>query len=495
MEFSAVDLALALCVVILLVFHFWLNGDSRRLPPSPLRPLPIVGNIFALISDQRSQFKQWREKCGDIFSLRIGSKFMVVLNGYDLIKEVLVQNADDFSDRPLTVFDLTSGLHSNGIITSSGKVWKEQRAVGLQILRNFGMGKNILADQIQKEIHKYIEYLSENIDHPVDIDSATNISSSNIICSILFGQRFEYSDQSFRKLMDNIALLINNFIINSSIVFIPALRLLPGDWFRIKQTERGVQEMFQLFVSCIEKCRKGETGECFISEYLKEQEKRVKSGIGTSMDDNNLKKVIFDLFITGSETTSTTLYWFVLYMLHYPDAQKRIFDEINEHVGTDRVPNIEDKPNLTYLSAAIMETQRLASIAPNGFIHTCPRDVTLRGYTIPKGAYVMPCLDSVLYDEKIWGQDVMSFRPERFIGHEGQLLTPEEFIPFGTGRRICFGKNMANVSMYLYVSNMIQKFEFQPVDPFHLPSTKYNMGLSVHPDHYQVKVVPRRSRN
>uniref|UniRef100_A0A2C9JDR8 Cytochrome P450 n=1 Tax=Biomphalaria glabrata TaxID=6526 RepID=A0A2C9JDR8_BIOGL len=485
------DLILILATLTLLSLYFWLKREDRRLPPYPVMPLPIVGHMFELTSDLRSKFKQWRAKCGDIFCLKIGSKFMVVLNGYDLIKEVFVQKADDFSDRPLTVLDLVSGLHHYGIITSSGKVWKEQRAVGLQILRNFGLGNNILADRIQNEISYYIEHLSENTGKPVDIHLITYVSSSNIICSILFGHRFEYTDQLFQKVVTNVSLFLGNFNINSAILFIPALRHLPGDLFRVKESEQVVKEMFQFFDSCIEKCRKGETGECFISEYLKEQDKRVKSGIETSMDENHLKRNLFDLFLAGTDTTSDTIYWFVLYMLHYPDVQKKIFDEINEHVGTDIVPNILDKQNLTYLNAAIMETQRISSIAANALAHTCPRDVILRGYTIPKGTFVVPSVDSVFYDENIWGKDVMTFRPDRFIDQDGELLNPEEFIPFSLGKRICLGKAMANVELFLYLANMLQKFEFRPVDPAQLPTLNYVFGQTVYPTKYQLLIASR----
>ncbi|XP_013073659.2 cytochrome P450 2D10-like [Biomphalaria glabrata] len=163
------------------------------------------------------------------------------------------------------------------------------------------------------------------------------------------------------------------------------------------------------------------------------------------MDERNLKMIFFDLFAAGSETTFTTIYWFVLYMLHHPDVQKKIFDEINEHVGTERVPNMQDKQSLTYLNAAIMETQRLASIAPNFLPRTCHSDMQVRGYTIPKDTFILPCLDSVLHDSQIWGHDVMAFNPERFISQDGKLQIPKEFIPFSVGNRTClwreYGQN------------------------------------------------------
>uniref|UniRef100_A0A2C9JMR0 Cytochrome P450 n=1 Tax=Biomphalaria glabrata TaxID=6526 RepID=A0A2C9JMR0_BIOGL len=172
-------------------------------------------------------------------------------------------------------------------------------------------------------------------------------------------------------------------------------------------------------------------------------------------------------------------------------SRKKIFDEINEHVGTEREPNIRDKQNLTYLKAAIMETQRLASIVPNSVPRTCHSDMQVRGYTIPKDSFILPCLDSVLHDSQIWGYDVMAFNPERFISQDGQLQMPEEFIPFSVGNRTCLGENMAKTSLFLYISNMIQKFEFQPAVLGQPPPLKYISGFILSPERYQVKIIAR----
>ena len=51
---------------------------------------------------------------------------------------------------------------------------------------------------------------------------------------------------------------------------------------------------------------------------------------------DNLKVTLFDLFLAGSETTSTTLTWAVLYMVRYPRVQARVQEELDAVVGTDR---------------------------------------------------------------------------------------------------------------------------------------------------------------
>ncbi|KAH9494437.1 hypothetical protein Btru_020008 [Bulinus truncatus] len=434
-----------------------------------------VGHLLVAITDQRPQWRKWREQCGDIFSLHMGSKMVVVLNGYDLIKETLMKRGKDFSDRPHSSFD----------------TWKEQRSVTLQLLRKFGFGNNVLANRTQEEVTHYLIHLSESDGQPIGTALDTKASTSNIICSIVFGQRFGYQDGELKKLISRIHRFFENLNFSGVINFLPILIYLPGDILKIKQMKKNVEEMFDLIRSLVARNQNDKMAENFITEYLAERERRVQKGEATTMDDINLVRVIFDLLTAGTETVATTVSWFVLYMLHYPDVQKKTFHEILENVGTERVPTEQDKAKLNYSNATIMETQRLASITPNAFLHTCPRDVTIRGYRIPKGTYITPYLDSILNDEKIWGNDVMSFRPERFLDQDGKVQTPEGFIPFSIGKRACPGGGMAKTEMFLYLSNVIQRFQLLPADPKHLPTLKCIFGLTVIPEPYQVRFVAR----
>ena len=65
-------------------------------------------------------------------------------------------------------------------------------------------------------------------------------------------------------------------------------------------------------------------------------------------------------------------------------------------------------------------------------MHAASRDVELQGYVIPKGAVVLPNQETVLHDPAVWG-DPDTFRPERFIDDNGQLVRKEELVPFSMG--------------------------------------------------------------
>jgi cytochrome P450 family 2 subfamily J len=490
------EILLLIAAIVFLVVYLWLHRPDPSLPPFPKTPLPIVGNLFHLGENPRPQFKKWRKQYGDIFSLKMGGTLTVVLNGFDVIKEALVKKADVFSDRTPVFFDQASGLPAKGIGFSSGHNWKEQRSVALGILRKFGMGKNILAEKIQEEAKDYVNYLASLKGQPVDIRSITNISTSNVICSIIIGHRFDYNDEEFKRLIAH----LNSTALDQGNVslmnYISWLKYIPGDLFLTKKITRNVQAVFGMLTKFIaEKKREADDSveaNNLIEAYLAEKNKRVNSGIPTYLDDDNLTKIIMDLFGAGTETSSTTVYWFVLYMLNYPDMQEKVYKELKEVVGTERVPNMQDKCQMPYLNATILETQRLSSIVPLSLMHMCSEDVTLRGYSIPKGTFIVPNLDSVLHDKAIWGEDVMTFKPERFLDDNGKVQDREELISFGIGRRVCLGEAMARMELFLLITNLVQRFKFLPKDKTPPSMKDYEFGLTCSPLRYEVRLVERK---
>ena len=149
--------------------------------------------------------------------------------------------------------------------------------------------------------------------------------------------------------------------------------------------------------------------------------------------DFQLLFVIADLFTAGTETSATTLAWAIIYMLHHPEIQKQVQEEIHHHLGYDRMPRMKDKPSLPYTEACILEIQRMADIVPLGVPHTVTEDVIYRGYHLPKGTTVMSNLYSVHRDATMW-KEPYTFNPQRFIDNEGKVHNRENIIPFSMGK-------------------------------------------------------------
>jgi cytochrome P450 len=412
-----------------------------------------------------------------------------VLNGYDLIKEALVKRADVFSDRPYVFIDKATGIPNKGVTYVSGSYWKEQRAVTVAILRTIGMGKNVMAEKILTEATSFTTYLSRIKGTPTNIETMVYVCVSNVICSILFGQRFEYDDKDLLEMMKKMKTLMLELQNTNILNFFPWLENLPGDLFNAKLIGSKSTTMLKM-IERVTKAKQRD-GNNFFDGYTQEMKKQIESGVFTSLDNESLYKIMLELFEAGTETSSTTINWSVLYMVVYPDVQEKVYQEIVDKVGTERPPTMQDKTQLTYLNAVITETQRLASIVSLSFPHLCSEEISLSGYTVPNGAYIITNLDSVLHETTTWGEDAMSFRPERFIDDNGKLEIPEEFTPFGIGRRACLGEALAKMELFLFLSSMIQKFKFLPPDPNKPPAVDYVMGVVAYPTPYKVVIEER----
>ena len=420
---------------------------------------------------------------------------MVVVSGYDNVRSVMVDHWNEAANRPAAVHHNMMGELGQGVLNSEDDNWKAQRSASLTILREFGMGKTILAGRISEEVDCFISKLGSYNSKPVNFRPLINMSVSNVICYMTIGKRFDHDDPYFVKLIYDMNTALDKVPTFPVLMFLAFTRFLPFDLFGIKDWMKHMMALRTDFSEpYIEKLKKSynkdETVECYITAYIQKMYQGTEKRSHKYLDEPNLIATIGHLFVAGTDTTSSTIYWAVLLCLHNPKVQDKVFEEIDRHVGRDRRPTLDDRPNLVYLEAVIKEVQRMSSI-----LSLLPRRVTktfeLKGYTIPKNSIVMCNIYSSLNDANIWNEP-HKFNPDRFLDAEGKLINPsEEYVPFGLGKRACLGKTLAVMELYLFSAAIFQRFRFEPENPGELPSLKGHIHIVRLPEEYKVKFVPR----
>ncbi|KAM3250431.1 hypothetical protein P3L10_004500 [Capsicum annuum] len=124
------------------------------------------------------------------------------------------------------------------------------------------------------------------------------------------------------------------------------------------------------------------------------------------------------IVIGGTDTTAVTIEWAMTLLLNHPEVLNKARIEINNHVGSDRLVNEADLPNLRYLQSIISETFRIRPAAPMLIPHQSAHDTKIGGFDIPSGTIILVNAWAVHRDPSIW-DDPGSFKPERFEGNRG----------------------------------------------------------------------------
>ena len=390
------------------------------------------------------------------------------------------------------------GSQFPGLVFSVGETWKQQRRHALRTLRDFGFGKQGMEEMIQEEVIQFKTFLHEHSVEPFDIAHRLNLPILNALWKMTVGERFDYDDSRLLNLCQKSSECLKMFVSTKQAIIYnyPWVEKIPGasrvfDFQIMRRTLHQLVDLMQEAIVEHQQTLDPSAPRDYTDVVLAEIQNTTdpSSSFYGQVGLDNLKVALFDLFLAGSETTSTTLTWASLYMVRYPEVQARVQQELAREVGEDRSPAMEDRPRLPYTEAVIMEVQRHANIVPFGIRHMTEVELEVRGHLLPAGTVVMPVMAEVLKGEH-WG-DGEVFRPERFLSASGQLRRDEHFIPFSTGRRQCLGEALARTQLFLFFTALVQSFTFLPEKPGEMPAEEWQLGLSSLPTPFKLRLKPR----
>ncbi|XP_054584916.1 cytochrome P450 2C27-like isoform X1 [Eptesicus fuscus] len=424
---------LVLCLSCLLLLSLWIQSSGRRkLPPGPT-PLPIIGNILQLdVKNISKSLSNLSKVYGPVFTVYFGMKPSVVLHGYEAVKEALIDRGEEFAGRGS--FPLAEKTNKGfGILFSNGKRWKEIRRFSLMTLRNLGMGKRNIEDRVQEEARCLVEELRKTNASPCDPTFILGCAPCNVICSIIFQNRFDYKDKFFLNIMER---------------FNENVKVLSSPWIQEKHNPHG------------------------------------------EFTIDNLTITVSDFFGAGTETTSTTLRYALLLLLKYPEVLAKVQEEIDRVVGRERSPCMQDRSHMPYTDAMVHEVQRYFNLLPTNLPHAVTCDVKFRNYLIPKGTTIITSLTSVMRDDKEF-PNPEKFDPGHFLDEAGNFKKSDYFMAFSAGKRMCAGEGLARMELFLFLTTILQNFTLKAVvDVKDLDITPVMNGFASVPPPYQLCFIP-----
>ena len=484
---------LAIILVTLIINHL---HETRNLPPGPFR-FPIIGNVYKLAGDLRHlDLMELEKQYGKVFRLYLGSKLVVVASGASAIKEVLVTKSAEFAGRPSLY---SSEVYAEGkaiTFVDYSPEWRLHRKVAASAIKTYNTGK-VKEFGIHDEVDLLLKRVRSRNGQPHDITKEIRLAVMNVICALVFGSRYELDDPEFTKFMEINDTILNMLAAGSVVDVFPWLGFIPFKSIqnlKEKCSERNeiIGRIYRQHVDAWRVDNPQDLTDTLLK--TKKQAEDEDSSIKGFLTDQHLIMTMSEVFIAGIETTASTFCWALMYLIHSPDVQQRLHQELDQVIGPDGLPELDDKKNLPYLEATITETLRLSSIGPLSVPHKTTVDTTLQGYGIPKGTTVLTNLWSLHHDPEIWN-DPNAFRPERFLDEEGNFLPPkaDRFLPFSAGRRVCLGESLARIELFLVLARLLHSFKFQNPPSCDLPSLEPVAGIVLMPRSFNVCALTRHA--
>ncbi|CAI0386888.1 unnamed protein product, partial [Linum tenue] len=283
--------------------------------------------------------------------------------------------------------------------------------------------------------------------------------ANNVISVMAMGERCSGgADEAdwVRKLVAETAELTGKFNLSDYVWFCKRLDL-QGFGKRLEDLRERFDSMMERIIEEHVEARNGGEVKDLLDVLLdikEDQDSEIK------LTRENIKAFIWDIFAAGTESSAITTEWAMAELINHPEILNRARKEIDSVVGKSRLVQESDIPNLPYLQAIVKETMRLHPAAPL-IMRESSRDCEIQGYKIPARTRLFVNVWAIGRDPNHWDEP-LEFEPERFMDGKmdarGQHF---EFLPFGSGRRVCPGTTLALHMVHANLAAMIQCFEWK----------------------------------
>lgn len=453
--------------------------NSNQLPQpktyGPLGSLPVIDKDKPL----QSYMKLARE-LGPIFQFQFPGRISTFVSGASLAEEICDETRFDKKVGP--ALQKVRAFGGDGLFTSetTENNWKKAHNILLPSFSQQAMKgyHDKMVDLATQLIQKWARLNpADEIDVPEDM---TRLTLDTIgLCG------FNYRFNSFYR--ENSHPFVDSMVRAMDEAMSQTQRLGVQDKLMVKskkQFKEDIQYMFNLVDELIaERKQNGDQGE---DDLLSHMLKGIDPETGEGLDDENIRFQIITFLIAGHETTSGLLSFAIYYLMNNPEKLKKAQQEVDEVLGDD-VPDYKQVKKLKYVRMVLNEALRLWPTAP-AFSVYAKEDTTLNGkYKVKKDDVFTLIIPELHRDSSVWGDDVESFRPERF--EDPSSIPYHAYKPFGNGQRACIGQQFSLHEATLVLGMVLQHFDLIDHSDYQLDVKE---TLTLKPEDFKMRVSPRK---
>ncbi|PKU78995.1 cytochrome P450 71D8-like [Dendrobium catenatum] len=445
-------------LLILLIKKLTLHKTSSNFPPGPWK-VPIIGNLHQLLGEHpHRRLQNLAKTYGPLFHLKLGEINLIVITSSEFVRDIFKTHDLKFASRPkLMAVKIIEYNYAGFGFAPYGKTWSKLRKICA--LELFSL-KRVMSFKFirEEEGNNLVEKIMMAKGSPVNL-SEMLLSLSNVtVARAAFGKGSAQKKKFLLALKKTFEYLSGFNVID----------LFPSWSFlgEISGLRHGMEQVHKEIDGVLNEIIEEHEGKKMdgddINEDLVDVLLRIKRNeeMDLSLTIENVKAVILDIFIAGSDTTAAAIVWAMTELIRHPKVMQKAQLEVRKVLNGKRILEEGDINKLPFLNQVIKETLRLHPIAPL-VSRLCRETVELAGYTIPVESRVVINEWAMMRDPKYW-EDPEIFRPERFEDKAIDFgVSNFEFIPFGGGRRICPGMSFALASMELWLAQLLFYFNWE----------------------------------
>ena len=315
-----------------------------------------------------------------------------------------------------------------------------------------------------------------------------------LLVFLCFGERL---DEKKVKEIESAQRDLLHFVVKLGVFdYAPALSkyLFSGRWKRLLELRERRKEIFLPLIRSrrqqrgSRESRENSLDFSYLDSIL---DLEIPEGEGRKPNDEEIIALCSEFLNAGTDTTSTALEWIMANIAKNPPVQEKLAEEVGAKTTEE---DLKSKP---YVKAVVLEGLRRHP--PGHFVlpHATSEETSVGGFTIPKGTRLNFAVMKMNTDGGKW-RDPMEFRPERFLpGGEGEGtdITGSkkiEMMPFGAGRRICPGMNLALLHLEYFVANLVGEFRWEPANDGEMDLSEKTEFTVVMKNPLRARISPRR---
>nr|BBA68553.1 flavone synthase [Nemophila menziesii] len=482
MELSSIVISVIflLLTTLLLKSIVSIKNQRGRNPPGPLG-LPIIGHFHLLSATLHHSLHELSCRYGPLFQIRLGSMPCFVASTSEVARAFLKKNELKFSSREDSSAIRILSYDSSFAFAPYGHYWKFMKKLLTSELlgaRTINRFRPVRALETQRQLKHLMN--GAKIGETVNLTAELLTLTNNVISQMMLGKRFSENEESakaMRTVIREVTQIFGEFNISDVLWFCRNWDL-QGIEKRSHDIHKRYDELLEKIITDRElqrRCKKMETnleGDSdeaeslldILFDVMENENSEVK------LTRQHIKALFLDLLTAGTDSTAISIEWALVELIRNPNVLKKAQEEINKVVGSNRLVEETDAPNLPYMHAIVKETFRLHPPIPI-VIRRSVEECTVDGYHIPTDVLLLTNVWSIGRNPNIWSSP-LEFTPERFFepttGEKQSSIDVRgehfELLPFGTGRRGCPGMSLAIQEVPAVLAALIQCFDFVLLD-------------------------------